>query len=1163
MEFRILGPLEVFDGERALDLGGTKQRSLLAVLLLNANQVVSSDRLIDALWGEEPPETAGKAIQVYVSRLRRELGKERLETKAPGYRLRIGWDELDAHRFKTLLEEARVADTEVGLAKLHEALALWQGRPLEEFAYAQFAQTEIGRLEELRLGCVEERVDADLAIGRHSELVSELEALVAEQPLRERLRGQLMLALYRSGRQAEALEAYQEARRVLVEELGIEPGRSLRELEKAILQQDPSLDRAWTSGAAEATDAAAWILVGRESEVEELRGGLDAAVAGRGSLFLLAGEPGIGKSRLADEVIRRARERNARVLVGRCWEAGGAPAYWPWVQSLRTYIEQTQPEALRSQVGAGAADLAQIIPELRELFPDLPEPSLGAEGARIRLFDSAARFLKKAAAVCPLVLVFDDLHAADEPSLLLLRFVTSELEGSRILIVGTYRNVDPTVRDPLASTLAELAREHATHRLEVSGLTPADIARYIELNVGATPSEELITAIHAETEGNPFFVGELVQLLAAEGRLADADLPALWTLGIPQGVREVIGRRLRRLSDESTPMLTLACVLGREFGLEALARLSELPSDEMLDVLDEAVAARVLAAVPGDRGRLRFAHTLIRETLYDKLTTPRRVQLHRRAGEALESLYAHDPEPHVAELAHHFFEAAPGGDVDKAFQYAQRAGDRALKLLAYEEAARFYDLSLQALELTQPVEHVRRCELLLALGDALAKAGSSTEAKETFLAAADLARTSRLPELLAQSAIGYGGRIPWLRAGNDERVVPLLEEALGALGEESALRVRLQARLAGALRDQPSLEPRSSLSRQAVEIARRLGDPDTLGYALVGLAMATWGPETGELAAIADEVRQLAQETDDRERAFQACWLAHTASMTVGDPARVLALADEHRALANELKQSSWQWYSAVMRTEWALLRGEFAEGEQLMEEALRLGQRTQSWDAGFAYRIALFDLRRDQGRLQEIEELIRRSLTEHAGYRSFRSLVPLLEWEIGREEEARRAFEELAVADFTKLPKDSEWLFSLSVLAEAAARLEDRDRATVLYELLDPYAQLNASASGGCNIGSVARYLAILASTSLRFEDAARHFEAALEMNVRMGARPWVAHTQRDYARMLIGRDAPGDREKAQVLLSEALTTYEELGMQTAAASASALTLDARLAVP
>jgi predicted ATPase/DNA-binding SARP family transcriptional activator len=1159
VDYRILGPIEVRDDDRVLPLGAGQQRALLALLLLRANETVSRDRLIHDLWGEHPPNTAKKALQGHVSTLRKLLETDRARgaggrvilTRGSGYELQLEREQLDLARFERLRSEGRgaLAQGEPGRAeaRLREALALWRGPPLADFAYEPFAQSEIARLEELRVATLEDRFEADLAMGRHGELVGEVEALVQEHPLRERLHGQLMLALYTAGRQAEALEVYQAARQALVEGLGIEPSRQLRELHQAILRQDPGLDSQATAEPAGAlvSETPRGVFVGREAEIAQLGAGLEDALAGRGQLFLLVGEPGIGKSHLADELIRHARGRGARVLTGRCWEAGGAPAYWPWVQALRAYIREDEPEALRRQLGAGAADVAQIIPELRELFPDLPEPSLEAEGARFRLFDSAGRFLKDAAAAHPLVLVLDDLHAADEPSLLLLRFVAGELGSSRILVVGTYRDVDPTVRDPLASTLAELARGQVTHRIELSGLTPSDVARYIQLSAGATPAAELNAAIHAETEGNPLFVGEVVRLLAAEQRLADVDVQALWTLGLPQGVREVIGRRLSRLSEDCARVLTLASVLGREFGLDALERLSELHADELLEVLDEAVAARVLAAVPRTHGRLRFAHALIRETVYDGLTTPRRIQLHRRAGEALESYYAQDAEPHVAELAHHFFEAAPGGDVDKALEYARRAGERALKLLGYEEAARFYELSLQALELTHPADQVERCQLLLALGDALAKAGSSSDAKETFLAAAELARTSRLHELLARAAIGYGGRFQWLRAGKDGRLVPLLEEALAALGEDSALRVRLLARLAGALRDQPSLEPRSSLSRQAVEIARRLGDPDTLGYALVNLATATWGPEIEELAEIADEVSRLAEETDDAERAFQACWLHHITSMTLGDHARVAALADEHRALADELKQPSQQWYSAVMRTEWALLRGEFSEGEQLAEEALRLGRRAQSWDADFAYRIALFVLRREQGRLQEIEELIRLSLDEHAGYRCFPALVPVLEWELGREDEARRAFDELAAADLAKLPRDSEWLFSLSLLAETAARLEDCDRAAILYQLLHPYARLNASNSGAGAVGSVARYLAILATTNSRWEDSARHFEDALEVNARMGARPWLAHTQYDYGRMCLARAKPGDRERAQQLLASAETSSRDLGMK------------------
>jgi DNA-binding SARP family transcriptional activator len=1182
MDFRILGPLQALDEGRVVALGGSKQRSLLAVLLLHANETLSTERLIDELWGERPPATAAKTVQVHVSRLRKALGGGSGEasdaivvTREYGYELQLDPEGLDSHRFERLVAEGR-AELDAGrpdraASALEEALSLWRGPPLADLAYESFATRAIVRLEELRVSAREALIKSELALGRHAEVVGELERLVAEHPYREGLRAQLMLALYRCDRQADALQAYQDARRALVEELGIEPGERLRALERDILAQDPAL--ALSAAATESASveersshapepSVLGAFVGRDRELDELRVGLEDAIAGRGGLFLLVGGPGIGKSRLAEELIVRGRARQACVLIGRCWEAGGAPAYWPWVQVLRMYLEETEPEALRSQLGGGAADLAQIVPELRQLFPDVLTPSITGEGARFRLFDSAARFLRAAAATRPLLIVLDDLHAADEASLLMLRFVAAELGRSRILVLGTYRDVDPTVRDPLASTLAELAREQVTHRIELAGLGAADIERYIEVTAGTAPPPELIAAIHTETEGNPLFVGEMVRLLAAEGHLAELDARALSELGVPQGVREVIGRRLGRLSAESQHVLTLASVLGREMDLGALERLTQRASEELLEVLDEAVAARVLTAVPGAPGRVRFAHALIRETLYDQLTAPRRVQLHRRAGEALEELYARDSAPHLAELAHHFFEAAPGGDLGKALGYSRRAGERAVALLAYEEGARYYELALQALELKQPYEARERCAFLLERGDALAKAGSMQEAKEAFLDAANLARSLRLPEQLARAALGYGGRYPFARAGPDRQLVPLLEEALAGLSnEQSDLRVQLMARLAAALRDQPSLEPRSSLSTEAVQIARRLGDKATLADALMSHFTATWTPEPGRLVAIADEVGRLAEEIRDPERAFQASFLNYVASLTLGEPERVASRMEEHRALASILKQPALQWWSLVMRSDWALLRGEFAEGEELAEEALRVGQRAQSWDAGFSYRTALFILRREQGRLAEIDELIRDSINEYTGYRSFRCLVLLVDCDLGRRHDAARGFDELAANDFSVLPRDAEWLFCLSILSEVAACLNDVRRAAVLHELLLPYERLNALASGEVCIGCVARYLGVLASTTANWGDAKRHFESALELNARMGARPWAAHTASDYARMRIARDAPGDREKAHSLLSRALATYDELGMPAAAASAFALMTQAGLA--
>jgi DNA-binding SARP family transcriptional activator len=311
MEFKILGPLDVVEGQRAVDMPGTKHRALLAVLLLHANEVVSNERLIDALWEEAPPQAAQKTLQVYVSQLRKTLGKDRVQTKAPGYLVRVRDDELDLTRFQRLVEDGR----------LQEALLLWRGPPLAEFSYERFAQGEIERLEELRLACLERRIEQDLDAGRHAELVGELGVLVQENPLREQLRAQLMLALYRSGRQAEALAAYRDARRTLVDELGIEPGRPLRELEKAILEQEPSLDLVPEEmEAREPGDESRGAFVGRGAELDLLLTALEAAGAGRGRLMLVSGEPGIGKSRLADELTREARPH--RPLLGGRWSPG-------------------------------------------------------------------------------------------------------------------------------------------------------------------------------------------------------------------------------------------------------------------------------------------------------------------------------------------------------------------------------------------------------------------------------------------------------------------------------------------------------------------------------------------------------------------------------------------------------------------------------------------------------------------------------------------------------------------------------------------------------------------------------------------------------------------------------------------------------------------------
>jgi predicted ATPase/DNA-binding SARP family transcriptional activator len=1141
VEFRLLGPLEAGEQDHPIALGGGKQRSLFAYLLLHANEVVSTERLIDELWGESPPATVNKSVQVYVSRLRKQLGDGRLVTRAPGYMLRLDPSESDLGRFERLMVEAGRAGPAAAAEQLREALALWRGPPLADLAYEPFLQSEIARLSELRLNALEQRIEADLASGRHAELVAELEALVAEQPLRERPRRQLMVALYRCGRQAEALEVYRDTRQSLVEQLGIEPSRELRELERAILEQDHSLD--FVDDVA-ADDARPGDFVGRDRELAALDEALGDALAGRGRLCLLAGEPGIGKSRLADELLAHATARGARTLVGRCWEAGGAPAYWPWVQLLRAYVREAEPDALRTQLGAGATDLAQIVPELRERFEDLPVPqALEPEAARFRLFDAVAAFLRDASRGQPLVVFLDDLHAADAPSLLLLRFLARELGSTHVLMVGAYRDLDPTPGRPLTEMLAEVTRERVTRRLALGGLNELEVARYVEVMASEFASSELAAGLHAQTEGNPLFVGEIVRLLSAEGVPSGSAAEA--RLAIPQSIRDVIAGRLAQLSAACEQMLVLASVIGREFAVDALARLGGVAESELLDILDEALTARIVSEVPDGAGRLRFAHVLIRDTLYDALTSVRRVRLHRLVVDALEALYGDEPGPHLTELAYH---AVAGRDVEKGLGYAHRAGDRALALLAYEEAARLYQVALEALERSHPLDEQARCELLLAVGESKVRAGEFAAAKTAFLNAAAIARRLGLPRELARAAAGYAGRFMWARAAGDHKLVPLLQEALAALAEDDVeLRARLLARLSGALRDERSRERRDGLSREAVELARRAGNPAALAFALDGRLAAMDAPDMiAEGLTHARELREVAERIGDRERVVNALDHERTRLVMAGDLREAEAALDAEGHLYDDLRQPAqlWQHYSA--RAMFALAAGRLTEAEELVPQAFAFGERSLPDVAIPVHRLQSYALLDLQGRLEEVAPAIRDLVAEYPTRPALRCALAHIHARLGHSTEAQRILDDLAQDEFAGMPFDQEWLYGMSLLAETASLLGDAGSGEVLHRLLAPWAAFSAADHPEGFRGSIARYLGLLATLTRSWAAAERHYDAALAANARMGARPWHAHTENDYARMLLARGGRGDRQRARALLDAARATYRALGVDS-----------------
>ena len=789
VQFAILGSLELRVGDVPVALGGVRERSLLALLLLNANELVSTDRIVDELWGDRPPKAAVKTVQVYVSRLRKILGADALATRPPGYVLHVDDEQFDLRRFEHLAAEGRRAlgsgDLATARGLLRDALALWRGAALSDFVYEPFAQAEAARLKELRIATIEDRIEADLRAGQAAELVSELQALAAREPLRERLRGQLMLALYRSGRQADALDVYRDARTTLVEELGLEPGPELKDRERAILTHDPALERPGESPA----PRAAGVFVGRGAELRTVLHALADARDGRGGVLLLSGEPGIGKTRLADEVVAHARDQGIHTARGRCWEDGGAPAYWPWVELLRACIRSLEPAELRRCVGSGGPELAELLPELRELLGEIPRPVVrDPEALRFRLFDVVASFLGEIAATeQPLLVVLDDLHAADEPSLLLLRHLAGAIGDSRVLVLGAYRDTEPARDDTLERVLGDLLRERPVARIPLGGLQRDDIEAYLRLSTEGGASPQVLDALHSHTAGNPLFIVETVRLLAAESQLESTDIGGV----VPAGVRDAVQRRLAPLPEAARRALTVASVLGRQFEPETLERLA---GDTAVEGIDIAIAGRLVTAAPGAPGVLVFSHALVRDAIYEAIPSRRRRELHRLAGEALERRHSADLGRHLAQLAHHFYEA---GEDERARRYAAQAAELAASRLAYEEAARLYRLALTLAERSDNVDDAELCDLVLGLGDAQARAGDDAGAKHTFLRAAEVARRGGLAEQLGRAALGYGGRWVWTKGRGDPHLLPLLEEAVRAVPpHDSALRARLLARLA-------------------------------------------------------------------------------------------------------------------------------------------------------------------------------------------------------------------------------------------------------------------------------------------------------------------------------------------------------------------------------
>ena len=888
-------------------------------------------------------------------------------------------------------------------------------------------------------------------------------------------------------------------------------------------------------------------VVGRALEVERLATVLKATADGR-RVVLLSGEPGIGKSTLCADLAQRAHDDGATVLYGRCDEDLGVP-YQPFVEALGDYLTEAPDAALRAIDERNLSELSRLVPRVRARLPQLAEPqSTDGEAERYLLFRAIGGVLTDVAVAEPVVFVLDDLHWADKPTVLLLRHLVATLDRPAVMILGTYRDSDLTATHPLTEGLAALWREAAVERMAVGGLDDTGVVALLEGIAGHDMDADGIRLAHAvrrETDGNPFFTAEVLRHLAESGAIrqegdrwvATVDLS---TIGLPTSVREVVGQRVRRLDPSTQSILTIASVIGRDFDLGLLARLAERDEDEVLDALEEATAAQVVAEVAGRPERFAFSHALLQHTLYEELSGSRRARAHRRIGELLEIDCGDDPGDRIGELAHHWVAATKPSDARKAADYARRAGERAVDTLAPDEAIRWF---LQAIELldTEPgSDPGLRIDISIALGDAQRQAGDPGYRTTLLEAAAHATRLGDTDRLVAAALANERGAFSLSELGpvDSERIV-ILEGALDAIGDgDSPARALLLATLASALSFRGDFVRCAAFAAEAEAIARRIGDTDALLRVLNLTFLSLWVPDQfARTVAVSEEALALASVARDPVARFWAAEDRFYAMASSADRAGLDAAIDLAATLADELGQPHLTWWVRTGQCSRLGLTGAIDEAERLAGETLQLGIDHGQPDALAAYAAIFTTVRWHQGRLAEIRPLIARAAADNPGTPGFQAAYAMVLCECGDLDEARPLLETARGVDFYHSTYDYTWLTNMTLWADTAAWLDDRSAASLLFERLSPF-EAHGVTTVPTFTGTVSMYLARLAVVLGRHDDAQNLFARADAQLRELEAPFWHARNQVEWARSLITRGADADLRHAAELLAEATKT-------------------------
>jgi DNA-binding SARP family transcriptional activator/tetratricopeptide (TPR) repeat protein len=1133
VDVALLGPLAVsVDGADATPTA-PKERMLLALLAMRADMVVPDEQLVEDIWPELDVVRGRHVLQVRIAALRKLLGAagvgDVILKRGGGYVLALRAETLDARRFEMLVAQAAASagqgshDTAAEL--LREALGLWRGDALVDVDSCLRLRAEATRYRELRLGALESRITADLACGRHRTVIAELEGLIATHRYREPLSQLAALALYRCGRQADALEVCNRIRNALREELGLDPGPALRELEQAILQQRSELDapvirRAPSNLPGLLEQARTEQLIARQPELAVLKQlFLAVGSAGEPRLALIQGEAGIGKTRLVAELAVELATQGALVLAGRCDEEPLA-SYQPFREAFRAAGTQPLVAALQSIDPADRQELARLDPSLA------PSRSMVGDGNLFQLFEAVAALLGALAHAAPILLVIEDLHWADRSTQRLLAHIVSHPTCGGVLIAATAR---PDGVAPGASAL--LRRPERVEHLHLSGLKPTEIEALISALLDDEPEADVTSAVHRASGGNPLYAREIVRHVRDSGRVSLTRV-----LSVPPELETIILRRAERLGPETAQVLTAAAVLGQVFSLDVLGATTGQDADSVLDALAPAVTAGLLTETAPDQ--FAFSHAVVRDALNRSMLASRRNRLHARAAAHLESV----APDRLAKAVEHLREAGDLVEPAHLVSVLTRAAEQAFQAVAYDEAAELFALAVEA----GPVAGLYTKELArLQLRQGIAReATGDPQGKEAIRLAALYASEVGEPELFAEGALAFA-RMPLMVTNADPATVALLEKALDELGSlELPVRARIGSRLAYELFWEVG-DRRAKLASESLQLARRIGDPGTLAAVLADRRYDAGWIDLEQWLAESRDILRLATVAGDRELTWHGGYCCVNSLTLLGqfDQALVeLALLTETAA---ELRRPRMQWWTKSAAASLRITRGEFVVGERLAYEACAFGEGAGDADATATLLAQVYTLAWLRGLLAEVVDVI----GDYAEQNPLNIIAHVAHAHAlahcGRHAEAAAALKQFTKNGFEGLPVNINWYANVALLAETAFVLEDGKIAAALLPLIAPHHKLTIDlGASSAFMGPMARYLGQILAATNQLDLAVDSLQEAVERADESGSGPWATLARNDLVTVLRQRNSTGDMNRADDVEAIALATAARLGM-------------------